>query len=105
MAWTWIQENGCELAAPDGFVEDMYSGATAIIEDDPTMVNDLKLEAAAFMCLARQSARVDLGFVRRVVRFQNDDGGWGAGGESNWHSTILGLIIVLHVRFPGAAEQ
>jgi len=105
LTWIWVQENGCELAAPDGFVEDMYSATASIIDDDPTMANDLKLEAGAFLCLARQSARVDLGFVQRVIAFQNGDGGWGPPEESNWHSTILALMIVLHVKFPGAAEQ
>ena len=107
LSWIWIQENGCELAAPAGFVEGMFRNVAAIIDEDPTSVNDIKLEAGAFLCLARETARVDLGFVRRVVRFQNDDGGWGtpaegAGNpdESSWHSTILALIIVLHVRFP-----
>lgn len=110
LAWIWIQEHGCELALPDGFVERMYRAVAAIIDDDPTTVNDLKLEAAAFLCLARQGALVDLGFVRRVVVIQNDDGGWGRpddGGwgrpdESSWHSTILALLLLLHVEFPGA---
>lgn len=108
LAWVWVQENGCELAVPDGFVEQMYEAVAAIIDEDPTSVNDIKLEAGAFLCLARQSARVDVGFVRRVIAFQNADGGWGvpaegAGNpdESSWHSTILALMILLHVRFPG----
>ena len=108
LSWIWIRENGCKLAVPDGFVDDMYRTVAEIIDEDPTSVNDIKLEAAAFLCLARASARVDLGFVRRVIRFQNDDGGWGvpaegAGNpdESSWHSTILALIIVLHVRLTG----
>jgi len=108
LAWIWIRENGCELTVPDGFVEDMYRTVAAIIDEDPTSVNDIKLEAGAFLCLARESARVDHDFVRRVIRFQNDDGGWGvpaegAGNpdESSWHSTILALIIVLHVRLMG----
>lgn len=110
LAWVWIQENGCELALRDGFVDDMYRGAVAIIDTEPTMVNDLKLEAAAFLCLARQGARVSSGFVQRVVAIQNRDGGWGrpddAGlgrpDESSWHSTILALLLLLHVEFPGA---
>lgn len=112
LAWIWIQENGCELAVPDGFVEQMYAAVAAIVDEDPTSVNDIKLEAGAFLCLARQSARVDIGFVRRVVAFQNADGGWGepaegAGSpdESSWHSTILALMILLHVRFPGDAAE
>jgi hypothetical protein len=109
LAYVWILENGCQLHAPDGFVEKMYESVAAIINEDPTSVNDIKLEAGAFLCLARQSARVDLGFVQRVVAFRNADGGWGrpvegAGNpdESSWHSTILALMILLNVNFPGS---
>jgi hypothetical protein len=109
LAWVWIQENRCQLAVPEGFLEKMYGTVAAIIDEDPTSVNDIKLEAGAFLCLARQASRVDLGFVRRVIAFRNADGGWGrpvegAGNpdESSWHSTILALIILLHVRFPQA---
>ncbi len=110
LTWIWVRENRCELTLPDGFVEHMHGAVAAIIDDDPTVVNDLKLEAAAFLCLARQGARVDPGFVRRVIALQNDDGGWGKpddGGsrkpdESSWHSTVLALLLLLHVEFPGA---
>jgi hypothetical protein len=107
LAWIWIQENRCQLTVPAGFFEDMCRAVQRIIDEDPTSVNDIKLEAGAFLCLARQVHRVDLGFVRRVIAFRNEDGGWGkpvegAGnpGESSWHSTILALMILLHVRFP-----
>jgi hypothetical protein len=106
LAWIFVQENGCQLELPDGFVDQMYATVAAIINTDPSVINDLKLEAAAFLCLARQSSRVDLRFVRRVIAIQNDDGGWGrpdagAGNpdESSWHSTILALILLLHVSF------
>jgi len=109
LTWVWIQENGCQLNVPDGFAEKMYERVAAIVDEDPTSVNDIKLEAAAFLCLARESARVDLGFVRRVIAFRNSDGGWGvpvegAGNpdESSWHSTILALMILLCVEIPGA---
>lgn len=115
LAWVWLNENGCRLAVPEGFLEKMYTTVAAIIDEDPTSVNDIKLEAGAFLCLARQVQRVDLGFVRRVIAFRNEDGGWGrpvegAGNpdESSWHSTILALMILLHVRFPseeGTARQ
>lgn len=111
LAWIVIQENGCELALPAGFVEDMYAATAAIIDDNPTMINDLKLEAAAFLCLARQGARVDPDFVRRVIAIQKEDGGWGwpdegwgKPDESAWHSTILALVLLLHVEFPGAPQ-
>ena len=107
LAWVWAQENRCRLAVPDGLLEEMYGTVAAIIDEDPATVNDIKLEAAAFLCLAGQVQRVDLGFVRRVIAFRNDDGGWGrpvegAGRphESSWHSTILALMILLYVRFP-----
>jgi hypothetical protein len=104
LAWIWVQENGCNLELPDGFVDRMLGDVAAIIDSDPTTINDLKLEAAAFLCLARQSSRVNLRFVQRVIAIQNQDGGWGrpdedAGNpdESSWHSTILALMLLLHV--------
>lgn len=107
LAWVWIQENRCSVTAPAGFFDDMCAAVARIIDEDPTSVNDIKLEAGAFLCLAHQVQRVDLGFVRRVIAFRNPDGGWGrpvegAGNpnESSWHSTILALIILLHVKFP-----
>ena len=107
LAWVWIQENGCQLPAPAGLFEDMCRAVARIIDEDPTAVSDIKLEAGAFLCLAHQVHRVDLGFVKRVIAFRNADGGWGRPvegtgnpGESSWHSTILALMILLHVRFP-----
>jgi hypothetical protein len=104
----WIRENRCELTLPDGLVDRMYARVAAIIDESPGMVNDLKLEAAAFLCLARQAKRVDLRFVQRVVAIQNADGGWGRPPEedpakpdqSSWHSTVLALLLLLHVHFP-----
>ena len=100
LSWVYIQDNGCKLDLPDGFVEKMYSAVAAIIDEDPTVIHDINLEAAAFLCLARQGARVDRGFVERVVALQNDDGGWGAVDASNWHATVLALMILAHVSFP-----
>jgi hypothetical protein len=112
LAWVWIQDNRCKLAVPDGFADEMYRAVAAILEDRPTIVNDLKLEAAAFLCLARQGKRVSPDFVRHVVAIQKADGGWGKmddvdpakPDESSWHSTILALLLLLHVSFPGAAD-
>jgi hypothetical protein len=108
LAWIWIQENGCQLDLADGFVEEMYSAVAAIIDNEPAMTNDLKLEAAAFLCLARQSARVDPRFVQRVIAIQNPDGGWGRPEEvdpakpdqSSWHSSVLALLLLLHIDIP-----
>ena len=111
LAWVWIQENRCPLTVAAGFFDEMCSAVARIIDEDPTSVNDIKLEAAAFLCLAHQVRRVDLGFVGRVIAVRNDDGGWGRSVEgagnphaSSWHSTILALMILLHVRFPAAGN-
>ena len=70
-------------------------------------MDDLTLEAAAFLYLAGQDHKVDPTFVNRVIASQNDDGGWGEdpNGQSGsyWHSTILGLMLLLHKQFPADA--
>jgi hypothetical protein len=103
LAWIWIQDNGCEVPLPDGFIEDMYHANAALIDYD-SVVNELELEAAAFLYLAGQGALVNHAFVERVIAVQNYDGGWSRSsdtpGDSNWHPTILGLLILLHVEFP-----
>lgn len=100
LAWIWIQENGCELELPDGFIEDMYHANAALINTDP-IVTDLELEAAAFLCLAGQSELIDDSFIERVIASQDIDGGWGA--SERWHTTILGLLFLLHVESPSDA--
>lgn len=109
LAWVLIQENGYELALPDGFIDEVYSATAAIVNNDPTIVSDLRLEAAAFLYLAGQGARIDDVFVDRVLQSQKDDGGWGgsrAGQEgSDWHSTILGLLLLLQVKFPADCDE
>jgi len=108
LAWIWLRDNRCQLAVREGFAEDLYRANAAILEDRPTIVNDLKLEAAAFLCMARQGRRVDPRFIRHVLSIQRADGGWGKldtpnpanPDESSWHSTILALLLLLHVEFP-----
>jgi hypothetical protein len=108
LAWIWLNDNRCKLAVRDGFVDDMHNAVAAILEDRPTIVNDLKLEAAAFLCMARQGKRVDPRFVVHVASIQRADGGWGKPDtphpdrpdESSWHSTVLALLLLLHVDFP-----
>ena len=68
LAWIWLQDNRCKLAVRDGFVEDLHRANAAILEDQPTIVNDLKLEAAAFLCMARQGKRVDPRFISPSAR-------------------------------------
>src|SRR5688572_8261657 len=110
LAWIWLHDNRCKLPMRDGFVEDLYRANGAILEDRPTIVNDLKLEAAAFLCLARQGKRVDPRFIQHVVSIQRHDGGWGRldtpdpanPDGSSWHSTTLALLLLLHIEFPRA---
>ncbi len=97
LALIWIQENGCEVSLPDGFIEDLYHDTVAIIDDDP--VDDLELEAAAFLYLAGQGTLVNDSFIERVIAAQNIDGSWGDKSHS-WHTTILGLLLLLHIEFP-----
>ena len=81
----------------------MYNANAALINDD-SVVLDLELEAAAFLCLAGQSTLVDPVFVDRVVAAQNYDGGWlfssNNSGVSNWHPSVLALIFLLHLEHP-----
>jgi hypothetical protein len=112
LAWIWLQDNRCKLAVRDGFVEDLYRANAAILEDRPTMINDLKLEAAAFLCMARQGRRIDPRFIQHVISIQRPDGGWGRldtpdpadPDGSSWHSTTLALLLLLHIEFPRAAS-
>jgi hypothetical protein len=106
LAWIWVQENGCELELPDESIDELYRANAAIIDNDPKTVNDLKLEAAAFLYLAGQGNLVDDYFVERVIASQNGDGSWGSSSNEDeaeylhWHSTILGLLLLLHVESP-----
>jgi hypothetical protein len=103
LACIWIRENGCEVPLPDGFIENVYQANAALINDDP-VVDDLELEAATFLYFADQGALVDQCFVDRVVAAQNSDGGWSLSsstlGDSDWHASVLGLLLLLHVENP-----
>jgi hypothetical protein len=106
LACIWIQDNGCEVPMLDGFIENLYLANAALIGDD-SVVDDLELEVAAFLYLAGQGALVDDAFVERVIAVQNDDGGWFASsdfpGASHWHSSVLGLLLLLHVAYPAGS--
>ena len=106
LACIWISENGCEVPLSDSLINNLYIANAVLINTDPD-VEDLELEAAAFLYLAGQSNRVDAAFIERVVDAQNDDGGWSISGdfteESEWHPTILGLLLLLHIGFPSGS--
>ena len=103
LALVWIQENGCESPLPQSYATSVYSASAVLINSDE-VVTDLELEAAAFLYLAGQDARVDDAFVDHIITTQNNDGGWrlfsDASEASNWHPTILALFILLHVKYP-----
>ena len=103
LACVWIQENGCELPVSDSFLEDVYAATAKLVNGD-SYVDDLELEAAAFLYLAGQGARVNSTFVDRVLEVQNHDGGWrhysDIPGASYGHASLLGLIVLLHVEYP-----
>jgi hypothetical protein len=100
LAVIWMREYGGDMQLPADFVENLYRANAALISADARTVSDVKLEAAAFLHLAGQGARVERAFVESVVRTQQRDGGWGNArdGRSDWHATILALLLLLHVR-------
>ena len=103
LALIWMQDNGCKVPLSDSSIKNLYRANAALINND-SFVEDLELEAAAFLYLAGQGGLVQDFFIERVIAAQNDDGGWCISGdrqdESNWHPTVLGLLLLLHVEFP-----
>jgi hypothetical protein len=106
LATIWLQENHCELPVPDDFKESIYH-ATAGLIGDGSVVTDLEIEAAALLCAAGQGTLVGDAFVQRVIATQNYDGGWSHSSDvpvgSYWHSSVLALMLLLHVEFPAAS--
>jgi hypothetical protein len=101
LAWIWLQENGGEVQLPQGFIESLYTANAEIVEREFS-ASDLPMEAATFLYLAGQGARVADGYVQRVLASQGTDGGWGE-GDNEWHTTTLGLLLLLQVEFPSDA--
>jgi len=102
LAWIWTEQHGAHLDVPPGFGDALIAANAAIVDDGVATVTDLKLEAAAFLGLADQAARISSDFVDRVIRTQNPDGGWGRTAaephRSDWHGTILALLMLLLLR-------
>jgi hypothetical protein len=97
----WLRRRGCDSAIGEELVANIYSANAALIDDDPTSVTDVKLEAAAFLHLAGKGDFVTEAFVASVIATQSSDGGWGRANDrpdrSDWHATVLGLLLLLHV--------
>jgi hypothetical protein len=77
----------------------VYRNNAELINSDSS-VYDIELEAAAFLCLAGQSERIDNSFIEQVIANQNADGSWDSPDIEKWHSTVLGLILLMHLQHP-----
>ena len=104
LAWIWMQERGGAPELSPRFLDELFAANAAIVNENPKLVTDLKLEAAAFLHEAGQGERVDPAFIDCVLRTQNADGGWGITRDqpdaSDWHGSVLGLLLLLHRRRP-----
>ncbi|MBT8172130.1 hypothetical protein KJN74_04605, partial [Candidatus Bathyarchaeota archaeon] len=98
LAIVWIEENDCNFEYPEGFKEKIFQYNAALINND-SIVTDLELEAASFLFLAGQGSLVKDDFINLVFLNQKNDGSWGQPGQE-WHTTILGLLLSLHIKYP-----
>lgn len=104
LASIWFKENGHELSAD--FTLSLCTKSAALIRVDQT-VTDLEVEAAALLYLSGQGSMVDPAFVQYVLDSQRADGGWSdnnaTSDPSNWHTTVLALLLLLHVEYPAGS--
>jgi hypothetical protein len=77
LATIWLQNNNCNLQLPEDFTSTLYQANAALIGDG-SQVNDIQLEAAAFLYEAGQGNLVNPTFVQNVIAAQFTDGGWSA---------------------------
>jgi hypothetical protein len=107
LATIWLQNNNCSLQLPEGFISDLYEMNAALIGDG-SQVDDIQLEAAAFLYEAGQGNFVNPDFVQNVIDAQFTDGGWFADQEAplntDWHPSVLALIMLLHVAHPATSH-
>lgn len=106
LACIWIQENGCEVPLSDDLMEALYLANAELINEDDVVI-DLELEAAAFLYLAGQENLVKGTFIDKIIAVQNSDGGWSQSSNrratSDWHTTSLALLVLLHVEYPSSS--
>jgi hypothetical protein len=107
LATIWLQENNYNISLPDNFIETLYYDTAALTESD-LPVTDVALEAAAFLYETGQGNLVYPDFAENVIATQNPDGGWSLSSDtpsgSNWHPTILALMMLLHVAHPATSH-
>jgi len=106
LATIWLQNNNCSLQLPENFTSTLYQMNAALIGDG-SRVDDIQLEAAAFLYQAGQGNLVNPAFVQNVIAAQFTDGGWfvaqDAPYETDWHPSVCALMILLHVAYPAAS--
>jgi hypothetical protein len=106
LATIWLQNNHCSLQLPENFTDTLYQMNAALIGDG-SQVNDIQLEAAAFLYQAGQGNLVNPAFVQNVITAQFTDGGWSATQDepykTDWHPSVLALMILLYVEYPAAS--
>jgi hypothetical protein len=106
LATIWLQDNNCEVSLPDNFTESLYQ-ANAALAGNGVVITDLQMEAAAFLYMGGQGNLVNPAFVQRLIVIQNDDGGWAVSLDtpytSDSHTSVLGLIVLLHLEFPASS--
>ncbi|MCW3994842.1 MAG: hypothetical protein NWE98_01670 [Candidatus Bathyarchaeota archaeon] len=103
LATIWLQNNHYNLELPEDFLSSLYQANAALISDG-SQVNDIQLEAAAFLYEAGQGNLVNPIFVQNILGAQFSDGGWAVSQEApsntDWHPSALALLILLHVQNP-----
>jgi hypothetical protein len=107
LANIWLQNNNCSLQLPEGFISSLYEMNAALIGDG-SQVDDIQLEAAAFLYEAGQGNLINPNFVQNVMDAQFTDGGWFADQEApyhtDWHPSVLALMMLLHVAHPATSH-
>ncbi len=105
LATIWLQNNNCSLQLPKDFKSTLYQDNAALIGDG-SRVDDIELEAAAFLYQAGQGNLVNPVFVQNILSAQYTDGGWSTIQDTpyntNWHPSISALMILLYVEHPAA---
>lgn len=110
LATIWLQNNHCSLQLPEDFTSTLYQKNAALIGDG-SQVDDIELEAAAFLYQAGQGNLVNPDFaqyfVQNIIAAQFTNGGWSATkdtpGNTHWHPSVLALMILLHIQYPAAS--
>jgi hypothetical protein len=107
LATIWLENNNCSLQLPEDFTTNLYQMNAALIGDS-SQVNDIQLEAAAFLYQAGQGNLVNPVFVHNVIATQFTDGGWptkqNEPSKTDWHPSVLALMILLHVAYPATTH-